>query len=180
MTGASRPILLAASELLTYPDDRLREHLPEIERDLSALSSRESRDLAAFVRHLRESDLLTLQEEYVSTFDLSGGVVLFLTYPRYQDDRARGQALVALRQRYRSAGWDPDPRVLPDYLPMVLEFLGMAEPDRSRPVAQEYLAALRDIAEHLRARSSPYCPVVDACVTAVASLDREPLRAGPA
>ena len=177
MSEVSRPILLAASELLTYPDARLRGRLSEIERDLNALSGRASRDLAEFVRYLRGSDLLKLQEEYVSTFDFSGGVVLFLTYPSYQDDRARGQALVNLRAKYRSAGWDPDPRVLPDYLPMVLEFLGTVEPDQSRPVAHEYLAALRGIAESLRARSSPYQSVVEACVTAVSSLLHEPLRA---
>ena len=177
MAEVSRPILRAASELLTYPDERLRERLSEIEQDLNSLSGRASRDLVEFVRHLRESDLLKLQEEYVSTFDFSGGVVLFLTYPRYQDDRARGQALVNLRGKYRTAGWDPDPRVLPDYLPMVLEFLGTARPDQSRPVAQEYLAVLRGIAESLRARSSPYHSVVDACVAAVSSLLHEPPRA---
>ncbi len=180
MAGVNRPVLLAAAELLTYPDVRLRERLPEIEQELRKLSGREGRDLAGLVRHLSESELLTLQEEYVSTFDLAGGVVLFLTYPRYQDDRARGEALVALRQRYRTAGWDPDPRVLPDYLPMVLEFLGLAEPDESRPVAQEYLAPLRGIAERLRARSSPYYPVVEACARAVTSLSREPFRGEPA
>ena len=177
MPEVSRPILLAASELLTYPDDQLRERLPGIEQELSSLSGRAGRDLIAFVRYLRGGDLLRLQEEYVATFDFSGGVILFLTYPKFQDDRARGQALVELRQRYRSAGWDPDPRVLPDYLPMVLEFLGTAEPDQSRPVAQEHLGALRSIAERLRARSSPYHRVVDTCVTAAVSLAHEPLRA---
>jgi nitrate reductase molybdenum cofactor assembly chaperone NarJ/NarW len=174
--AGSRETLLMASELLTYPDETLLGHLPDIERGVSSLPRRVRHRLEEFLQHVRTSDLLSLQQEYVSTFDLQGGVILYLTYPRYQDDRARGQALVDLRQRYRAAGLDPDSRELPDYLPMVLEFLGMAEPDAARPVARDYVGTLKGIAATLRAKSSPYHHVMDASVQAVASLLGHSLR----
>lgn len=170
MSSETQEVLLAASELLSYPDERRLERLPELAEWADSLGGRSGRALSDFLRYARSIAPLSLQECYVRTFDFQGGVPLFLTYPRFKDDRARGQVLVELKQRYRAAGFTPVDQELPDYLPMVLEFLGMAGPKDARALAREFGPLLHEMSRTLRARSSPYHVVMEACAQAAAQL----------
>lgn len=52
---------------------------------------------------------------------------------RYGDDPRLGRALAGLNELYRDAGFEPVQGLLPDYLPLVLEFFAAA-PDWARVV----------------------------------------------
>lgn len=114
------------SVLLDYPSVELLDNLDEIER--RALSCPEldadgKERLKRFTSFLRSVDLIDLQGEYVQTFDLTPDHSLHLTHHLCGDDRNRGPALVELSELYRQHGLSLPERELPDYLPLVLEFL---------------------------------------------------------
>lgn len=165
-----REELLVASELLVYPDSAFLARVREIETASAALPLRIRDRVEKFLRYVSSQDPITLQQEYVRTFDFQGGVPLYLTYPKFGDERARGQALVDLRQRYRGAGFFPVSRELPDYLPVVLEFLGLGDQRATRSVAREYLATVKDLARQLHRADSPYRSILDTAAGAMADL----------
>ncbi len=119
----------ALSALLAYPSADLVAALP----DLAAVFDRELRldrdrrsALASLVAWLGRSDLLDAQESYVALFDRGRATSLHLFEHVHGDSRARGQAMVELQALYAKAGLRPAVNELPDYLPMMLEYLSLA------------------------------------------------------
>lgn len=168
-----REELLIASVLLAYPDTENLGRIRGVEASSAHLPRRVRDRVERFVHYLGDQDPIALQQDYVRTFDFQGGVPLYLTYPKFGDERARGQALVDLRQRYRTAGFEPVSRELPDFLPVVLEFLGLADPPAARPVAREYLGTVRDLARRLYRAGSPYRSILETACEAMAELAGE-------
>ncbi len=168
--SAETETLLLASQLLTYPDERLLERLPELSRRAADLPTGPRRRIESFLRYLSSTEEIERQEAYVAAFDLAGGVPLYLTYPRFKDDRERGRALIDLKRRYRAAGLEPATTELPDFLPMFLEFLGLAKGEPARALAGEYALTVRGIATSMRGRSSPYLPLLEASADATAAI----------
>lgn len=131
MNGAARSLVRLISALLDYPEDDffLRARLLEDEMDL--LPAPCASPLRAFVRAARNRGLRALREEHVAVFDLDRECSLSLAWHRYGDDPRLGRALAALNELYRDAGYEPLRGVLPDHLPLVLEFAAVA-PDWAR------------------------------------------------
>ncbi len=166
----AREVLGLASTLLTYPDPE-RSGGPDEVRALARDLPRGPRHrFYAFARYLEEGDLVRLQEEYVRAFDLEGGASPYLTHVRLGDDRSRGTALVRFKERYRAAGFEPLPTELPDFLPLVLEFLSLAEPSAAASLARDESATLERIAERLGRIGSPYRLLVEAAAEAAGTL----------
>ncbi|MDK9721224.1 MAG: nitrate reductase molybdenum cofactor assembly chaperone [Rhodospirillales bacterium] len=114
------------SVLLDYPTVALLESLDEIEKRLAdkpGLSADNTKRLSNFIAYLRSIELLDLEGEYVQTFDLNPDHSLHLTHHLCGDDRNRGPALIELTELYRQHGLELPEHELPDYLPLVLEFL---------------------------------------------------------
>jgi nitrate reductase molybdenum cofactor assembly chaperone NarJ/NarW len=165
-----RDLLWIASRLLSYPSPGTRRELLDLDRSLQGFPSRARAPLERFLRHVQTTDLLELQEEYVRTFDLTDQTPLYLTYVQNGDGRDRGRALLTLKERYHAAGLDPEGRELPDYLPMVLEFLSLVSEPVAREVAHEFRTAVAQVGVGLRARKSPYADVLVPVVDALADL----------
>ena len=122
-----RAVFVAAARLLAYPDRPLWALLPEIEAYLHGLPA--GGPLAALVtvaERLSKSDPAELEARYVATFDFNESTALYLTAHELGDSRHRGQALVELRSLLRAAGFEEATEELPDYLPLLLEFLAHA------------------------------------------------------
>jgi len=170
-----RDALLVSSELLTYPDPALFERIPQLEVASGALPRPVRERIGRFLGYLRSQDQITLQQDYVRTFDFQGGVPLYLTYPKFGDDRKRGQALADLKQRYRSAGFVPTSPELPDYLPLVLEFLGLGDRRATRGLARDFLPTVRQMARALQRTESPYGAILETAADAMAQLARASL-----
>jgi nitrate reductase delta subunit len=147
------------SLLLDYPDGCLDDHLDELEAALErdpGLTPRERESLAGFLAWRRATPLLELQQHYVQVFDLTPDHSLHLTHHAFGDDRRRGPALAELVDLYRAFGFELSARELPDYLPLVLEFIAAAEPEAARALLARLDAVLALLAERLERAASPY------------------------
>jgi nitrate reductase delta subunit len=126
--GQFRHVVLKASvRLLGYPDDAFWLVLPQVEASLRALP--ETPPVVALIQAIttiREYEPTALAALYVATFDFSEPTALYLTAHELGDSRQRGMALLTLRSLLRAAGFEPASTELPDYLPMLLEFLASA------------------------------------------------------
>ncbi|HSR13339.1 MAG TPA: nitrate reductase molybdenum cofactor assembly chaperone [Thermodesulfobacteriota bacterium] len=154
----SRLLLLKGlSFLLQYPqeDDFLIFDPAELPRGVidAALSS--------FLSYRKERPLLRIQEEYTRTFDLRPATSLNLTF-HHPKAECRGTLLIDLQNIYADAGYENLPGELPDYLPLILEFLSVCPEEHSLRIAREYAPAVNLLASRLEEAGSPYAGLVGA------------------
>ena len=133
MNDSDRQLLLAVSGLLHYPEDDFFVQARSFEELCDLLSVVRACPLREFIRSARSKGLSRLREEHVAIFDMDSKCSLSLAWHRYGDDPRLGRALAGLNELYRDAGFEPVQGLLPDYLPLVLEFLSAA-PDWARVV----------------------------------------------
>ncbi|MEM0321460.1 MAG: nitrate reductase molybdenum cofactor assembly chaperone [Thermoprotei archaeon] len=165
-----RQTLLVCSTLLRYPDEALSESLGQLSDMIDELPQKVGRLLREFLDFLKSKDWVSVQEIYVSTFDMDEECSLYLTYNTLKDDSARGVELQRLKSLYRSTGLSPTTDELPDYLPMFLEYVGISELDTVEPVIQRYTPLVSDLALRLEKKGSPYALVVRVCADALNAL----------
>jgi nitrate reductase delta subunit len=150
----------ALAALLDYPSERLLVNLSDVATALSSLGS-SARAVAPLLAHLREGDLLDLQESYIETFDRGRRASLNLFEHVHGDSRDRGQAMVDLLAMYRAAGIELDTDQLPDYLPAFLEYLSLLDDDGAHEQLADIAHILQSIHAALARRSSVYTAVFD-------------------
>lgn len=152
-----RDRLKVCSVLLAYPDgSEFMELVSEV-----ILAAEDARDeqvrLAAHA--LEVVPQTELVRSYVSTFDLKESMALYLTAHELGDSRERGGALLSLHAMLRSAALEPLEGELPDYLPLLFEFL--AEKPLGMPteeLEQRLSVVVRGITERL-SEENPYAPL---------------------
>lgn len=114
------------SILLQYPDKAYLEALPELKSAVAQLPrGRRKAGIEAFLAKVKSQRALQLQECYTAAFDLNPSTTLNVTYHIWGDGEKRAGALTALQQVYRKAGYANTSSELPDYLPLMLEFLSI-------------------------------------------------------
>ena len=156
------------SSLLEYPDAELRAALPEIRAAVASqddVTSEERVALLGFldkltVRVTREP--LVLEEEYVRTFDMVPEHSMHLTHHLVGEDKNRGPALIDLGEYYKSYGVDitAESKELPDYLPLMLEFISMLEADEAKLFLSRWTKVLRQLRVNLEEGSSIYADLI--------------------
>ncbi|CAM5790721.1 nitrate reductase molybdenum cofactor assembly chaperone [Castellaniella caeni] len=158
-------LLRALSALLVYPDADLQAALPEIDAALRAspaLHEAERQALMPLLDALAQDELLDSQMRYVDLFDHGRSTSLNLFEHVYGDSRARGEAMLALRERYAGVGLAQADYQLPDYLPLMLEYLSCSEPDETVALLGECAHVLRRLGAALRHRQSAYAAIIAA------------------
>jgi nitrate reductase delta subunit len=157
MTDEKRTLLKLLSLCLAYPDAESLEALPEMEEAAAGLSDPRSRErLSHFMALLKTQSLLKLQEHYTAVFDMDPAASLNLTYHLLGDREDRGRALAKLLETYLQAGFEPAVNELPDFLPLLLEFLAAApQADAHAPILR-CLAAVPALAGRLKESGSLY------------------------
>lgn len=157
-----RPPYKLLSLLLQYPDETLLAARPAIGDAIEALPASPARAaLGRFLARLTSAPAIELQQEYVETFDLQRRCSLYLTYGAEGDTRKRGMALLRLKRLYAAAGLPMEGPELPDYLPVMLEFAGLADDDHGRRLLAEHRAGLELLRAGLHERRSPYAELLD-------------------
>ncbi len=158
VAGDTRRLLLkAAAFLLGYPDERFWALLPEVEAALAEQGDViPTPGLRAISRTFSEGDHAALEALYVRTFDFNESTALYLTAREYGDNRRRGAALLELRYQLRAGGFEPDGAELPDYIPLLLEFVSCAPPDMETGVLEARLAVACARIEDQLASDHPY------------------------
>jgi nitrate reductase delta subunit len=155
------------SALLSYPSADMRAALPEIAgivRTSPLVAERERQDLLALIDELGRGDLLSAEERYVDLFDRGRALSLNLFEHLHGESRDRGTAMVDLKQLYQAAGFDLATRELPDYLPVVLEYLSCRQIGEARALLADCAHILKTIARALIARQSRYAAVPQALI----------------
>ena len=123
-------VFKAFSALLSYPGEEMRQALPEIAEVVRAsaiVAARERDALLALIDEVGEGSLLAAEERYVDLFDRGRALSLHLFEHLHGDGRDRGAAMVELKALYAAAGFELTASELPDYLPVVLEYLSLRD-----------------------------------------------------
>ncbi|MGE2719270.1 nitrate reductase molybdenum cofactor assembly chaperone [Mycolicibacterium celeriflavum] len=173
-----RLVWQAAALLLAYPDDQHAERLNTVEEMLAHLPDVPARLLGATATALRAKEYMEAQVDYVATFDMRRRATMYLTYWTAGDTRNRGNHMLAFARAYREAGVAPPEREAPDYLPVVLEFAAIVDPDAGRHLLAEHRAPIDLLRDALEQSGSPYAHAVAAvCQTLPPRTDRDVQRA---
>jgi nitrate reductase delta subunit len=155
------------SALLSYPSDDMRQALPEIAdavRSASIVALGDQRGLLDLIDELGQGDLLAAEERYVDLFDRGRALSLHLFEHLHGESRDRGEAMVELKQLYEQAGFDLSTCELPDYLPVVLEYLSCRDLAEARAMLADCAHILTTIGRSLIARRSRYAAVLQALI----------------
>ncbi len=154
MTNEKKNILKLLSLCLAYPDAAA---LPEMEAAAAGLADPVAAErLSHFMALVKARPLLELQEHYTAVFDMNPSASLNLTYHLMGDREDRGRALAGLLEVYLRAGFEPAVNELPDFLPLMLEFMAASPPAEPHALIRRCLAAVPAVAGRLKESGSPY------------------------
>lgn len=163
------------SALLDYPGDDLQAELrqavaesgPGGARDLvlnldrgQFFTPEERLTIGQFLEDLLAMDRTEVQARYVQTFDMVPEHSLHLTHHIFGEEKTRGPALIDLSEYLKSYGFTHEETELPDYLPLLLEFVSELQDDEARVFLGDAAKVLRVIAANLEKAGSPYAPLI--------------------
>lgn len=157
--------LRVLARLLSYPDSTLRDDLDDMRAALlveQALTNTRKEELYALIRHLKEDNPLENESEFVELFDRGHTTSLHLFEHVHGDSRDRGPAMIDLVQTYEKAGLFLAPGELPDYLPVLLEFVSTQPSQETGSFLNEMAHIFNAIFNALQQRKSPYASVLGA------------------
>jgi nitrate reductase delta subunit len=164
---------------MDYPQDELWEHGDEL-RDAvaaSALPSSRKHALQAFVTDLLATDALEAQDAWLSLFDRGRSMSLLLFEHIHGESRDRGQAMVDLIEAYRKNGLHLSAKELPDYLPLLLEYLSQRPEEEARDWLHHVNHIVGLLAARAGERKSPYAVLFEILVEyAEGTVELESLR----
>jgi len=159
--------LRVISRLMAYPTQELVAAGPEMREVLlkdKTLSGQSLRPLLGFIERIENTPLMRLQEDYVALFDRGRYLSLHLFEHVHGESRDRGQAMVELINYYRESGLELDAHELPDYLPLLLEFLSTRETQEIKALLADAMAVIVLLGARLRERESDYAALFEALV----------------
>lgn len=144
-------VLKLIGVLLDYPQDELWEHREELLAAAAEAPVPVSRrvELVAFARRLLDAEPLVAQDAWLATFDRGRFLSLLVFEHIHGESRDRGQAMVDLIEAYRQQGFELAANELPDYLPLMLEYLAQ----RPEGEARDWLHHIHPILGLLAARA---------------------------
>ena len=125
------------SFLLQYPDEQWQDTADDMFVSWCELIEEEDDETIAPLRELTSDciagfagmDPEAITAEYVKTFDFNKKANMYSTYGQLGEVRERGPALLKLKQIYEEEDMILSGEELPDYLPLVLEYVAVAEGD---------------------------------------------------
>lgn len=156
------------AHLLSYPQAELLENMAELTaviNDEGLLKGRTRKNLLKFMEELAATDLMELQEQYVELFDRGRAHCLHLFEHVHGESRFRGQAMVDLADKYKTKGLEIGTGELPDYLPLMLEFISISAADEGLELLEQAAPVIATIGEKLKRQKSGYANVFAAIVT---------------
>jgi nitrate reductase delta subunit len=157
--------LRVLARLLAYPDASLRGDLLDMRAALQnekSLAPARMAELDALMASLQNGNALDVEAAYVELFDRGRATSLHLFEHVHGDSRDRGPAMIDLTQTYEKAGLFLGPDEMPDYLPVVLEFVSTQPAKEARAFLGEMAHIFNAIFNALQQRTSPYASVLGA------------------
>ena len=155
---------LAASWLLSYPDDALLARLDDIATVAAELPDALGEPIEAFLDHLWGTPVIEVQQHYVLVFDMKRKACPYLSYWTDGDTRNRGRAILRFKQAYLDAGHELGSEELPDHLSVVLEFAAVGDTLTGDALLAEHQEAIHLLRDALARMESAYVHVLDAVI----------------
>lgn len=123
---------LLLSQVVDFPEEDTHHpyFIEEIKRFFPEVP--EKAEFIAAMEQLQAMSLQAMKEEYTALFELNKRVTLYSTYYRFEDSRERGGVLAKLKMLYEMFGVELDMSEMTDYIPTMLEFLGLGSWDEER------------------------------------------------
>ena len=147
--------------LLEYPDTSWSADLADMETVVDGVADEQRREvLRGFLAYAGGASPMELQEVYTQAFDLDAATSLHLTYHLMGDSEDRGKALAALLWVYHREGFDAAIGELPDYLPMMLEFLAVCPEPKDAALLWSCLGTVALLAQRLEEKQHPYAKLM--------------------
>ena len=165
--------------LMDYPQDELWQHREELLAAAAdqGLSKSRRTELVRFVQDLLDTDSLTAQDNWLSMFDRGRSMSLLLFEHIHGESRDRGQAMVDLIEAYRKNGYELSAKELPDYLPLLLEYLAQRPQEEARDWLHHVSHIIGLLAARAGERKSAYAVLFEILVEyATGKLDIASLR----
>ncbi len=126
-------------------------------------------DLVAYREIMMNYTLSEIKAIYTDTFDFSKKNPLYMTFNKFDTQKERGQMLAKLKVLYEMFGLKMVDNELSDYLPLMLQFLQVADfsnDDRARENLQLVIMIIEDgtyeMANAIAKNNNPYAFVVSA------------------
>lgn len=157
--------LRVLARLLAYPDAELRGQLAEMREALHAdnvVTPNRQTELDDLINVLQNGDVLDNESQFVEIFDRGRATSLHLFEHVHGDSRERGPAMIDLAQTYEKAGLYLAEGEMPDYLPVVLEFVSTQPPKEARAFLGEMAHIFNAIFNALQQRESRYASILGA------------------
>jgi|TARA_Y100000031_G_scaffold96508_1_gene105966 nitrate reductase delta subunit len=167
-----RDVYAALAELWCSPLDVDREEVDRAANEgLSRWESMDKEGAALFARFLEDP---IPEEEYVELFELNPRCPLYLGSHSFDEPQTcagaaisdRNGYMIELRGIYGHLGLTPNGRELPDYLPLVVEFLALSaeseDPIREKLIEEYILPFLPAMRSKLEELKTPYLYLLDA------------------
>src|SRR5690625_1160399 len=146
-----------ASILLQYPTEEWLKGIEEVKQEVAVMEhSLAKMYFNSFLFYVESTPFDEICEKYVYTFDYHGIVTLHLTYHVFKDSRQRGEALVKLRNVFQESNLEVTTDELPDYLPLILEFLSVASEKQMEYVLKLHYKSMEKLHKDLRKEDSEY------------------------
>lgn len=157
----------ALAALLLYPSEELQkaaDELLEIIKAEALLEADVIDNLSKLASYLANGDIYEIQAAYVETFDRGRSHSLHLFEHIHGESRDRGQAMVDLCATYQAAGLEVNSNELPDFLPVFLEYLSVADETEAQENLADAINIIGVIGARLNAINSPYGAIFSALV----------------
>ncbi len=148
--------------LLTYPEGTVYSASDELLltlRSEALLPEKFIKKVETFLTAQKAQDLMTVQENYVETFDRGRAHCLHLFEHIHGESRDRGQAMIDLSETYAAKGLYIETGELPDYLPLFMEYLSRCEFQDATELLGEAINVIAVIGSKLKKCKSPYADI---------------------
>jgi nitrate reductase delta subunit len=142
--------------LTDYPSDA--EKTAEYCRELEA----EGMNLGSFGKTAANSPVDVLQEHFTDVFDFSSETAPYAAYHIFPEDRRRAGFMSFLAGLYIESGFERNSSELPDYIPLILSFLGENGAVYAGRILPELAEAVGKISESTLKSGSYYHSVYQA------------------
>lgn len=156
------------SEVLLYPEDRDQARL----RSWAQRAARDMPELSGAIETLLASPELEDTDLYLATFEIAALCPLYLGHYLFEEPKScsgaamsgRNHYMIQLKNLYRHFGFELEAKELPDYLPLMLEFLALsaghpAHRHRRMLIKDFMLPALPALCRALRQVRNVYSPI---------------------
>jgi nitrate reductase delta subunit len=145
---------------------------------INSLQTIDAESATLLARFLSEND--TTEEEYIELFELDPQCSLYLGSHTYDEPDTCANAAVSDRNGYmieligiyKHFGQQPTGKELPDYLPMMVDFLAlstgsMEDPVRDKLINEYFLPFLPPLRHRLEELRTPYLHLLDALANVI-------------